>query len=167
MDEPVKVTAARAVGERQRNLDHSLAGAQRVDRHRQLHPEPRRERDDRAERGRAERALATDRRAQPRGCRVPDRPAREPDREPEPTALTGLKDGDRNVRLACGDRLGERPQAPRARPEIGVAEDVDRVRTAELERVCRGSARRSALAAASTPNNAGALGARQRGGGVA
>ena len=104
-----------------------VAGADRVDRHPDLHPVAGGEREHVAERGGAHRPLARDRRGRLEAAEPLDRPARVALGEAEAAADLALEGGDREIALAVLDRLEQREQAGGGLAEVAVAEQDGRV----------------------------------------
>jgi acetyl-CoA carboxylase biotin carboxyl carrier protein len=122
VQEAAQAATGRAVDERQRVLAHAQPGARDVDRHPDLHPEPRRERQRRPQRGRRQRTLAGDRSVQREPAAAPHRPAGEPQREPEAAARAPLERTDGEVGLPAAHGVREPHEVRRGVREIPVAE---------------------------------------------
>jgi hypothetical protein len=86
MSEAGERPAACAVAELELELDDAIACANRIDRHAELHPETRREGQHVCEDTSMHRPLPGDRRLRAQTAAPADSPAREADRQPEPSA---------------------------------------------------------------------------------
>jgi acetyl-CoA carboxylase biotin carboxyl carrier protein len=146
VDEAAQVAAGRAMLEVDLDLGQAQSGARGVDRHPELHAEPRRERKDRSERGAPQRALPRDRRLELQPRAPGERKPREAQRDPEAAAHPPGERRHRDVGSVQGG--DERHKALGARAEVAVAEHVERAGAAPLERPAGGERRRGALAEA-------------------
>ena len=110
------------------DLGQRQTGAVGVHRHADLHSEAWRERRDRRRRPRRERALTRDRGGRAKPGEVRDRPAGEPERQPEAAADATGERRDREVRAVRREGLDESGQLRRRGAEVAVAQDESRQR---------------------------------------
>src|SRR4051794_35539855 len=104
MGEPGQRAARRAVRKRELDLADGESRPRGVDRHADLHAEPRSERHHDGQDLAAQRPLARDRRVELEPRETTDRRARVTDREPEAAADTRLERAHGEVALAAPDR---------------------------------------------------------------
>ena len=130
MEEAAQVATARAVAEVELVLADPIPGANRVDRHPDLHPVTAGEGQRRAQDLDPHRPLARDRRLGPQPAEAPDRAAGEAEGEPEAAAETTAEARHGKVALPRSDRLDQRHQGRGRGSQVAVAEQDGRRRPA-------------------------------------
>ena len=128
------------MGEVELVLAHGVAGADRVDRHPDLHPIARGERQRRPQDLDPHRPLPRYRRRRLEAAAAADCPMGEAERDPEAAADPPAEGRDCQIALLSPDRLDQRRQLGGRGPEVAVAEQED----------LRGEAESAASAAAVT-----------------